>query len=77
MGQTDAKTFKKLAAESERAIDFLTVIGSHLKRERRHFDDAVVTHCIRLIHDYVDEISKDQVPGGNQGTNHKDAGAPP
>ena len=77
MGQTDAKTSKKLAAESERAIDFLTVIGTHLKRERRHFDDAVVTHCIRLIHEYVDELSKDLPSGGNHGTNQKDEGSVP
>ncbi len=41
-------------SESEHAIKFLTEISEALKQGHRHFDDAVVTHCIRLINDYVD-----------------------
>lgn len=58
-----------LAAESEQAIYFLTVISDALKHQRRHFDDAVVTHCIRLINDYVDEKKRESVPVESQGAN--------
>ena len=54
MGQLEVAPLKKLQAVSTQSIDFLTVIGDQLKQERRHFDDAVVNHCIRLIHDYVE-----------------------
>lgn len=53
--QTKVKIPRSLALESEQAIGFLTRISELLKQQRRHFDDAVVTHCIRLIHDYVEE----------------------
>lgn len=37
---------------STSAIELLTQLGSALKRQQRHFDDAVVTHCMQLIQDY-------------------------
>lgn len=46
---------KSLTLEAEHAIVFLEKISELLKHQRRHFDDAVVTHCIRLINDYVDD----------------------
>ena len=46
---------RTLSVESEQAVVFLERISELLKFQRRHFDDAVVTHCIRLIHDYVAE----------------------
>jgi hypothetical protein len=55
MVQTKASIPKIMAEESEHAIQFLAAISNALKHQRRHFDDAVVTHCIRLIHEYVDE----------------------
>jgi len=58
MTQTKATPSKTLAEESEQAIKFLTTISDQLKQQRRHFDDAVVTHCVRLINDYVDEQCK-------------------
>jgi hypothetical protein len=67
MIQTKATIPKTLAAESEQAIDFLTAISDTLKHQRRHFDDAVVTHCIRLINDYVDEKSRESTPVENHG----------
>lgn len=68
MVQTKATMPKTLAVESEQAIQFLTVLSDALKHQRRHFDDAVVTHCIRLIHDYRDERTKDIPPGEGRGT---------
>ena len=53
--QTKMQSTKSLALESEETIDFLKKISELLKTQRRHFDDAVVTHCIRLISDYVEE----------------------
>jgi hypothetical protein len=41
----------------------LKKISEMLKNQRRHFDDSVVTHCMRLICDYVDEITRDAKPG--------------
>ena len=63
MIHTKAASSKTLTAESEQAIHFLTVISDQLKQRRRHFDDAVVTHCIRLINDHMEEKSKR--PHGN------------
>jgi hypothetical protein len=56
-----------LASESEQAIQFLTLISDMLKQQRRHFDDAVVSHCIRLINDYVDEKNSEASTPANQG----------
>ncbi len=53
--QTKMTPPKTLAQDSEQAIAFLTAISESLKLQRRHFDDAVVTHCVRLINDYVEE----------------------
>jgi DNA polymerase/3'-5' exonuclease PolX len=61
--QTKMQLTKSLTLESEQAIDFLKKISELLKNQRRHFDDAVVTHCIRLINDYVDENARDAAPG--------------
>lgn len=63
MIHTKAASSQTLAAESEQAIHFLTAISDQLKQQHRHFDDAVVTHCIRLIDDYLEEKSKE--PHGN------------
>jgi hypothetical protein len=60
--QTKMKLPKPLPLESEQAIAFLTKISASLKQQRRHFDDAVVTHCIRLINDYVEENSPASAP---------------
>ena len=60
--QTKMQSTKSLALESEEAIDFLKKISELLKSQRRHFDDAVVTHCIRLISDYVVEKTPDSAP---------------
>jgi hypothetical protein len=65
--QTKMNPPKSLATESEQAIDFLTRISEALKQQRRHFDDAVVTHCIRLINDYVEESVRGQAPERAQG----------
>jgi len=46
---------KSMAAESQQSIEYLERISELLKHQRRHFDDAVVTHCIRLIQDYVED----------------------
>ena len=59
MVQTKTTIPKALAAESEQAIHFLTLISEQLKQQRRHFDDAVVTHCLRLINDYAEDKSKE------------------
>ena len=60
--QTKMKSLKPLSLESEQAIAFLLKISESLKQQRRHFDDAVVTHCIRLIDDYVEESSPENAP---------------
>lgn len=67
MVQTKATIPKTLAAESEQAINFLTLISDVLKHQRRHFDDAVVTHCIRLINDYVDEKNRENASEKDRG----------
>ena len=66
MIQTGVLTPRTLAEESEQAIRFLTNISEVLKQQRRHFDDAVVTHCIRLINDYVDEKGNGIASEGRQ-----------
>ena len=65
--QTKMQLTKSLTLESEQAIDFLKKISELLKNQRRHFDDAVVTHCIRLINDYAEENARDAAPA-QQGT---------
>lgn len=61
-----------LTIESGQAIAFLEKISELLKQQRRHFDDAVVVHCIRLINDYVEENIRENDPprahggGGNR-----------
>jgi hypothetical protein len=46
---------KPMTAEAELAIAYLERISELLKHQRRHFDDAVVVHCIRLVQDYVED----------------------
>lgn len=53
--QMKLKAPHSLSAESHQAITFLEKISESLKQQRRHFDDAVVVHCIRLIQDYVED----------------------
>jgi hypothetical protein len=60
--QTKMQSTKPLTMESELVIDFLKKISELLKTQRRHFDDAVVTHCIRLINDYAEGKAGDTVP---------------
>jgi hypothetical protein len=67
MIQTKTNSPKAMTAESEHAIHFLTKISDLLKQQRRHFDDAVVTHCIRLIHDYVEEKNRENAADNKQG----------
>ena len=62
-------TWPDAYADSEQAVGFLNAISDQLKQQRRHFDDAVVTHCIRLIKDYVEEKSGDITPKGNLAAN--------
>ena len=50
---------RTLSVESQQAIVLLEKISEILKLQHRHFDDAVVTHCIRLIHDYVQDKLND------------------
>jgi hypothetical protein len=57
--QTKVKIPLSMTRESEQAIGFLMRISELLKHQRRHFDDAVVTHCIRLVQDYVEDNAKD------------------
>jgi hypothetical protein len=57
--QTKVNIPRSLALESEQAIGFLMRISELLKHQRRHFDDAVVTHCIRLVQDYVEDNVRD------------------
>jgi hypothetical protein len=57
--QTKMQSSKSLTHESEQATDFLKKISESLQNQRRHFDDAVVTHCIRLIYDFVEEGAGD------------------
>ena len=59
MIQTKTNVSKSLAAESQQAIQFLTKISDMLKQRRRHFDGAVVTHCIRLIKDYIEDKNRE------------------
>ena len=54
---------RALVAESEQVVAFLERISELLKHQRRHFDDAVVTHCIRLIRDYVQDNLDGDAPG--------------
>jgi hypothetical protein len=68
MPTTKTNPSKALAADSEQAIAFLTEISDLLKRQRRHFDDAVVTHCIRLINEYVEEKSLETRMAGKPST---------
>lgn len=68
MTQTKATIPNTLAEESEQAIHFLTRISDVLKHQRRHFDDAVVTHCIRLINDYVEEKNSEHSVEARQGS---------
>jgi len=46
---------KPMTTEAELAIAYLERISELLKHQRRHFDDAVVIHCIRLVQDYVED----------------------
>lgn len=69
MTQMKAAVSKSLAVESVQAIHFLTTISDVLKLQRRHFDDAVVTHCIRLINDFVEEKNKEALSESNLGAN--------
>jgi hypothetical protein len=64
--QTKATIPRSLVAESQQAIATLTRISELLKHQRRHFDDAVVTHCMRLINDYVQENLRD-IPSDDVG----------
>ena len=62
MTQKKSTPIKPLVRESKLTIDFLNHISELLKHQRRHFDDAVVMHCIRLIADYVKENASSAVP---------------
>lgn len=71
MMQTKTTSPRTTAEESEAAIHLLTIISGQLKQQRRHFDDAVVIHCIRLINDYTEEKSGQDPTGetGEMGSN--------
>jgi len=51
-----------VSKEPEHVIEFLSRVSEILKHQRRHFDDAVVIHCIRLIQDYAADDLKGQLP---------------
>ncbi len=67
MIQPNMHSPKTLIEESEQAISFLTKLSSLLKQQRRYFDDAVATHCIRLIKDHVEGVSRENPSGGGPG----------
>ena len=56
MATTKTNPTKALAADPDQAVVLLTKMSDLLKQHRRHFDDAVVAHCIRLIGEYVEEL---------------------
>jgi hypothetical protein len=64
--QTKAGIPRSIVVESQQAIATLTRISELLKHQRRHFDDAVVTHCMRLINDYVQENLR-EIPSEEDG----------
>ena len=41
------------SADSARAVELLIHLSGLLKRQQRHFDEAVVAHCVQLINDYA------------------------
>jgi hypothetical protein len=45
--------------QSVHAIALLTQLSDVLKRQQRHFDEAVVTHSIELVTDYVESGLQD------------------
>jgi hypothetical protein len=60
--QTKVNIPISMAHESEQVIGFLMRISELLKHQRRHFDDAVVTHCIRLVQDFAEDNARDATP---------------
>lgn len=62
MMQKKSTPIKPFLRESKQTIDFLNHISELLKHQRRHFDDAVVTHCLRLIADYVQDKEHSVIP---------------
>lgn len=67
MIQPNTHSSKILVEESERAINVLTKISNLLKQKRRYFDEAVATHCIRLINDHMDGLKSEHPTASGQG----------
>lgn len=59
---------RSIAAESDQTIVYLERISELLKHQRRHFDDAVVMHCIHLVREYLQDNLQEpsrQVPASS------------
>jgi len=54
---------KPLSKESQQAVEYLSRVSELLKLLHRHFDDAVVTHSIRLAREYAETRIRDAVAG--------------
>lgn len=61
---------KSLATESQQVIDFFGSVSERLRSQNRHFDDAVVNHCIRLISEHAEHTLRELA----NGTSSHDAG---
>ena len=57
---------KSLATESQQVIEFFGSVSEHLRSQNRHFDDAVVNHCIRLIAEYADHTIREAANVGSR-----------
>jgi hypothetical protein len=54
---------KPLSKESQQAVEYLSRVSELLKLQHRHFDDAVVSHSIRLAREYAEARIRDAVAG--------------
>lgn len=54
---------KPLSKESQQATEYLSRVSDLLKLQHRHFDDAVVSHSIRLAREYAEARIRDAMAG--------------
>lgn len=53
-------------------VELLIQLSGALKRQQRHFDEAVVTHCLQLVQEYREgrlqehSVREPQVPYGDK-----------
>jgi hypothetical protein len=59
--QSKTQLAKPKLLDTEQVIDFLKGISELLKNQHRHFDDAVVSHCIRLVSDYKEDSKQEAI----------------